>query len=41
MQITIIHKEDKSIIARIFEDDEGIKGIVDDEYEAIIEKDSN
>ena len=41
MQITVIRKSDNSVITRIFEDDEGIKEITDDDYEVLIEKDSN
>lgn len=40
MQITVIRKSDNSVITRIFEDEEGIKEITDD-YEVLIEKDSN
>lgn len=41
MQITVIRKSDNSVITRIFEDEEGIKEITDDDYEVLIEKDSN
>lgn len=41
MQITVIRKSDNSVITRIFEDDEGTKEITDDDYEVLIEKDSN
>ncbi len=41
MQITVIRKSDNSVITRIFEDEEGIKEIIDDDYEVLIEKDSN
>lgn len=41
MQITVIRKSDNSVITRIFEDEEGIKKITDDDYEVLIEKDSN
>ena len=38
MQITVIRKSDNSVITRIFEDEEGIKEITDDDYEVLIEK---
>lgn len=38
MQITVIRKSDNSVITRIFEDEEGIKEITDDNYEVLIEK---
>ena len=41
IQITVIRKSDNSVITRIFEDEEGIKEITDDDYEVLIEKDSN
>lgn len=41
MRITVIRKSDNSVITRIFEDEEGIKEITDDDYEVLIEKDSN
>ena len=38
MQITVIRKSYNSVITRIFEDEEGIKEITDDDYEVLIEK---
>ena len=38
MEITVIRKSDNSVITRIFEDEEGIKEITDDDYEVLIEK---
>ena len=37
MQITVIRKSDNSVITRIFEDEEGIKEITDDDYEVLDE----
>lgn len=41
IQITVIRKSDGTVITRIFEDDESVKEITDDDYEVLIEKDSN
>lgn len=40
-EITVYKKSDKTLITKIFEDEEGIKQITEDEYEVIIKtKDS-